>query len=178
MSATNKVPIIALPLSFVLIVNGLKDAYEDWRRYKADCLENQQPTFRVCLASPSALANDRALHTSELESWEAAAASPAPPTAVWVDNEEEDLAVAFSAVLMEQQKEVMGDDFDALQQLHEPLQKEHPKKLSLSCFSQKGFIEDINWRSVAVGDLLLIRNWERFPAGTRNVLGIRYSVVA
>jgi len=46
-SITNGVPSIALPLTLVILISMLKDAYEDWRRHQSDAVENNRKTQRL-----------------------------------------------------------------------------------------------------------------------------------
>lgn len=42
-SISSGVPTIYLPLSFIILISGAKDFYEDYKRRKSDNEENRQP---------------------------------------------------------------------------------------------------------------------------------------
>jgi phospholipid-translocating P-type ATPase (flippase) len=46
-TTTGQMPTIMLPLSFILLMNGAKDALEDWRRHKSDRAENERATIKI-----------------------------------------------------------------------------------------------------------------------------------
>jgi phospholipid-transporting ATPase len=46
-TTTGGMPTILLPLSFIVLMNGAKDALEDWRRHKSDRAENERATLRI-----------------------------------------------------------------------------------------------------------------------------------
>eukprot|EP00930_Biecheleria_cincta_P071879 TRINITY_DN59330_c0_g1_i1.p1 TRINITY_DN59330_c0_g1~~TRINITY_DN59330_c0_g1_i1.p1 ORF type:complete len:1131 (+),score=190.54 TRINITY_DN59330_c0_g1_i1:98-3490(+) len=46
-STTGQIPTIALPLVFIIMLNGLKDLVEDYRRHKSDREENERITLSV-----------------------------------------------------------------------------------------------------------------------------------
>jgi len=44
-SISENMPVIILPLSFILFISAIKDFYEDYKRKKSDREENQQKIF-------------------------------------------------------------------------------------------------------------------------------------
>ena len=55
-------PVLAFPLSFVVVVSMIKDIYEDYFRHKNDDEENE----RICLVQKPTYTNDQAvLHETQ-----------------------------------------------------------------------------------------------------------------
>lgn len=57
-STTGQIPTIALPLVFIIMLNGLKDLVEDYRRHKSDREENERITLSVEGSGASAQLTD------------------------------------------------------------------------------------------------------------------------
>lgn len=152
-STTNGFPTIGFPLVFVLTVNALKDAYEDWRRHKADEEENNQP----CLAVMPTM--DDAASVPVRPKWDAKSSQALP------DNDDGGPSPFEMALIKEDVAGNVGDDFD-VKQSTTFVAEEGPEVIRRTeQLIERRVLVQISWKNLAVGDAILCRNGDKFPAG-------------
>lgn len=75
-------------------------------------------------------------------------------------------SVLLGAAVMEQQSLVMGDEFD-FGQVQQQSRTVEPSMsfLNTEALISKGLLVAKTWQQVVVGDIIVCRNRDRFPAG-------------
>lgn len=176
-TTTNSVPTFAVPLSFVLILNAAKDAYEDWRRHKSDGIENHNlthtiPPFwtmsQIVRRSPSMQG-----HQEEEEQEQGREGQPKQPGT----------ASSFSGSAMPNESEVeivrhrtldssgsnssnsgsnigtgADKDADEEEQTNDSIEEAEEDDYTLIGLNR------LYWKELKVGDIVVCRNREVFPA--------------
>lgn len=167
-SATNGIPTIILPLSFVFIVNGLKDAFEDYNRYKADLIENNQMVLRI--THPQSTVSFTLNNPYRRDSLSKNSFS----STITGMNSNQDSQNSFLISLIEGSPE-KKESYETEQLL----QKQRTYKQSITKFVNQGLLEEAVWEDVRVGDIVYLQDGDKVPAdivllGCPNEGGIVY----
>ncbi|XP_053993242.1 phospholipid-transporting ATPase IB-like isoform X2 [Hylaeus volcanicus] len=152
-SATHGIPTIMVPLSFVFIVNGLKDAFEDYNRYKADIIENSQIVLRI--THPQSTVSFMLKNSYRRNSMEKKNISP---TMTDMDSNR-DSQNSFLISLIEGSPE-KKETYETEQLL----QRQRTNKHTITKFVNQGLLEEAVWEDVKVGDILYLQDGDKIPA--------------